>query len=200
MNLLAINGEGELYAPHGVTDTPQYAPGVSSSPEISNATETPPLTERQRAMVMVSSHTEGRDGFYALDGTLTNLRPADDDETPVMTVNLQAPYLVGAARIIWRDIGLDYDGGAVPEPIRFILEGRPDNDIDKWITLVDASDNDTELHVDYREIKPVSCESVRLRICGHPARYPPRKSPTSRCSASGTRASEAADNERKQDI
>lgn len=169
MDLLAINGEGELYAPHGVTDTPQYAPGVSSSPEVSNATGMLPLTERQRAMVRVSSHTEGREGFYALDGTLTTFwRPADDDETPVMTVNLQAPYLVGAARIIWRDIGLDYDGGAVPGPIRFILEGRPDNDIDKWITLVDASDNDTELHVDYREIEPVSCESVRLRICGHP--------------------------------
>ena len=58
MDLLAINGEGELYAPHGVTDTPQYAPGVSSSPEVSNATGMLPLTERQRAMVRVSSHTE----------------------------------------------------------------------------------------------------------------------------------------------
>lgn len=92
-----------------------------------------------------------------------------------MTVNLQAPYLVGAARIIWRDIGLDYDGGTVPGPIRFILEGRPDNDIDKWITLVDASDNDTELHVDYREIKPVSCESVRLRIMRSSGRYSTRR-------------------------
>ena len=39
--------------------------------------------------------------------------------------------------------------------------------------LLDAGGNDTDLLVDYRELPPVSCESVRLTVCGHPDRVFP---------------------------
>ena len=70
MDLVAINSDGELYAPHGVTEIPQLAPGVAEDPVKDNSSGMLPLTVRQRAGVIASSATEGRDAFYALDGTL----------------------------------------------------------------------------------------------------------------------------------
>ena len=58
-------------------------------------------------------------------------------------------------------------------PYRWILEGRPDNDRDEWVMLLDAGGNDTDLLIDYRELPPVSCESVRLIVYGHPDRVFP---------------------------
>ena len=174
MDLVAINSDGELYAPHGVTEIPQLAPGVAEDPVKDNSSGMLPLTVRQRAGVIASSATEGRDAFYALDGTLlTYWRPREDDPRPTLTVDMMAPYIVGGVRIIWRDIGLDEKNGALRGPYRWILEGRPDNDRDEWVMLLDAGGNDTDLLVDYRELPPVSCESVRLTVCGHPDRVFP---------------------------
>lgn len=101
-----------------------------------------PLTVRQRAGVIASSATEGRDAFYALDGTLlTYWRPREDDPHPTLTVDMMAPYIVGGVRIIWRDIGLDEKNGALRGPYHWILEGRPDNDSDEWVMLLDAGGN-----------------------------------------------------------
>lgn len=174
MDLIAINDDGELYAPHGITDTPQLAPGQADDPVKSNTSGLLPLTARQRARVIATSSSEGREPFYALDGTLTTYwRPDSKDKHPVLTVDMQAPYFVSSARVIWRDIGLDYDNGALPGPYRYIIEGKPDNDHDEWIVLVDAESNDTDLLVDYRTFEPVSCESVRLKICGSPDKIEP---------------------------
>lgn len=174
MDLIAINDDGELYAPHGITDTPQLAPGVADDPAKSNTVGLLPLTARQRARVIATSSDNGREAFYALDVNLTTYwKPIANDEHPMLTVDMQAPYLVSAARIIWRDIGLDYDHGALPGPYKYIIEGKPDNDRDEWVTLVDASTNDKDLIVDYRTFGEVSCESVRLRICGAPERIEP---------------------------
>ncbi|MBS6461772.1 MAG: hypothetical protein KH349_07495 [Clostridium sp.] len=68
---------------------------------------------------------------------------------------------------------LDEKNGALRGPYRWILEGRPDNDSDEWVMLLDAGGNGTDLLVDYRELPPVSCESVRLTVCGHPDRVFP---------------------------
>ncbi len=169
MDEIAIDENGELYAPHGVTDTPQYAPGVCGTSVVSNATGLYPLTVRQRGQVVASSAAPGRNGFYALDESLlTYWQPADGDECPTLTVGLQAPYHVQAARILWRDIGLDYENGVVPGAYRYTLEGRPDADRDEWVTLIDARESAPETNVTYETFEPVSVEAVRLKVYGWP--------------------------------
>ena len=61
--------------------------------------------------------------------------------------------------MFWRDVDLDYASGRTPEPVKFILEGVCG---DKTFTLVNASDNMTELNIDYRTFDMTLCEKVRL--------------------------------------
>lgn len=169
MDLIAVNGDGELYAPHGITDTPQYAPGVAADPVSANDTGLLPLTHRQRAMLRASTAAPGREPLYAVDSSLlTWWQPAEGDRAPSLTIDLQAPYLVSAVRLIFRDIGLDYDHGGLPGAYRYVLEGVTEPDTDTWAVLVDARDNDTDRIVDYRTFAAVSCEKVRLTILYHP--------------------------------
>ena len=77
-----------------------------------------------------------------------------------------------AVRIIWREIGLDYDAGVLPGPMRYrILTRNPDGG---WETVLDASENDTELTIDYRPLeKVVRSKEIRLEILGAPAGIQP---------------------------
>ncbi|MBE6572245.1 MAG: hypothetical protein E7656_08360 [Ruminococcaceae bacterium] len=169
MDVLAINKDGELYAPHGVSDTPQYGPGVADDPVLCNDAGLYPLTLYQRNKTKASSQMSGHEAFYALDESmLTFWQPCDNDECPCISVDLEAPYNVCASRIIWRDIGLDYENGVLPGPYKYIIEARPDDDKDEWVTLFDCSDNDKDLNIDYRTFDAVSCECVRLKIVGVP--------------------------------
>ncbi len=168
MDEIAINGDGELYAPHGVTDTPQYAPGAKENSVKSNDTGLYPLTARQRGHVFASSAVSGRNSFYALDESmLTYWQPAEGDECPTLTVGLCAPYSVQAMRIIWHDIGLDYDSGILPGAYRYILEGRTCEENSEWITLLDMRGDVPETNVSYETFEPKSVDTVRLKICGH---------------------------------
>ncbi|CDC71912.1 glycoside hydrolase family 43 [Candidatus Colimorpha enterica] len=169
MDLLAINKEGELYAPHGVTNTPQFGPGISADPVANNGTGLFCLTARQRAFSRVSSHAPGHEGFYALDDSmLTFWQPSNDDPLPSLTVHLQAPYRVQAARLLFREIGMDYQAGRYPGPIRYTVEGCIDNDLDEWVTLLDCRENTEDRNCDFRTFPAITCESVRLTLFGAP--------------------------------
>lgn len=93
-----------------------------------------------------------------------------DDPAPSLLCNLKAPYSVHACRIFWHDDRLDYDEGAVPGPIGFLLEGQQG---DEWIPLINCTDNDVEYNIDYREFLPVVCHAVRLTITKKPERIHP---------------------------
>ena len=169
MDLIAIDENGELYAPHGVTTTPQFGPGVSPDPVKNNSPGLLPLTTRQRAMCRATSHTEGHEGFFALDDSmLTFWQPKKSDLHPSLTVNLQAPYRVEAARLILREIGLDYASGKTPGPVKYTIEGLQKSDSDEWIMLLDRRDNQLDKNCDYNTFPPVTCECVRLTIYGAP--------------------------------
>ncbi len=170
MDLLAINEDGEIYAPHGITDTPQFAPGYMPDPVKENSAGLYPLTCRQRGMARASSYVYGHEAFHALDENMqTFWEPKPEDASPALEVKLQAPYLVSAMRVMWRDIGLDYAGGVLPGPYRYVVEGCPDFDQpDTWITLVDRSHNEEELNVDYKTFDAVSVEKVRLKVLSAP--------------------------------
>ncbi len=171
MDLLAINADGEIYAPHGVTETPQLAPGVAADPVACNSAGLYPLTCRQRGRVWATSKLDGREPFYALDESmLTFWQPRPEDACPSLTVDLEAPYFACAVRIMWKELGLDYQKGCLPGPVRYLVEGCPDaDDPQRWVTLCDCSQNGEELNIDYRTFDAVSVERVRLTVLGQPA-------------------------------
>lgn len=163
MDRILIDENGELYC-EGVTDTPQFAPGEARE----GSTGLLPLTFQLHARVKGTSMKEGRESFYALEPTLnTWWQPADNDPLPQLTVRLAANYRVSASRVIWQDTGLDYDGGTLPGPIQYKIELSKDEK--EWLTVLDCSQNDRDLTVDYRTF-PSACGALaRLTILGAPA-------------------------------
>jgi len=166
MDLVAVDENGELYCPFGVTDTPQYIPGLVEDPLTDgNSPGYLPISKRWRQTA--SSALPGRDSIYATDESSITWWEADyDDPLPTLTCNLKAEYRIGAARIFWHESGLDYEKGYVPGPIRYFIEGRIHNG--EWFTLVDRRDSTEEFNIDYRYFEPKTCDYVRLTITGAP--------------------------------
>jgi hypothetical protein len=153
---------GELYCPR-MTETPQYGPCLPEKGDVGMK----PLTFFQRFCHKATSAAEGRDAFYALDDSmLTWWQPADDDPEPALTVDTGAVYRVGASRILWREVGLDYDAGILPGPFRYRIEVSV-NGAD-WTTALDAADNREDLACDSRVFPPCAGRYVRLTILGSP--------------------------------
>ena len=167
MDPLGIDENGELYCP-AVTETPQYAPGVLEHPEKGNDAGLLPLTFMMRPEV--SSAIRGREGLYAVDDSvLTWWQPAENDLTPTLTIPMNGlPWEISAIRILWRDIGMDCENGILPGPFRYVVEYADTKKLDSWVTMVDASANDKDLCIDYRQFEPVVGYAIRLRILGAP--------------------------------
>lgn len=160
MDLVAVDENGELYCPHGVTDTPQYAPGVVCDPVACNSPEWVSLTGR--VPTEASSQIYGREALYAVDEhSLTWWEPQGDDPMPTLTCNLQAPFCAQAMRVWWRELDLDYGKGVLPAPVCYTLEGKCG---EEWVTLLDLRENKEEMNIDYRVFSPTVCTEVRLRI------------------------------------
>ena len=164
MDLVDVDENGELYCPHGVTDTPQYIPGYCENAIAKNAPDYPSLTGWCRPIV--SSHISGRDGLYATDeSSLTWWQPADEDPMPTLTCDLRGKYSVAAVRIFWKENGLDYQNGVIPGPMQYIVEGFCDG---QWFELLNRCDSDEEKNIDYQTFSPKTCTQVRLKITGSP--------------------------------
>lgn len=160
MDLVAIDENGELYCPHGVTGTPQYAPGYIANPVENNSPALLSLTGAVRPTA--SSAKEGHPAIYATDEhNLSWWQPEDGDENPTLTCELADPFAVSAVRIFWKEIGLDYQNGVTPEPFGFLLEGFFEGE---WTTLVDARENREEKNIDYRTFPDTVCTAVRLTL------------------------------------
>lgn len=168
MDPVGIDENGELYCP-ALTETPQFSPGVLPDPEEGNDTGWLPLTFMQRPTA--TSHAQGRDPLYASDDSvLTWWQPAEDDKEPTITFRLgdSTRYNVRSIRLIWRDIGMETLKNINPGPFRYVMEYSPDSNLEKWIILIDASENTEDLCIDYREVKPVNAYGLRLMILGSP--------------------------------
>lgn len=169
MDRVAVDENGELYMPCGVTDTPQYSPlaenvkGMAFSCE--NAEQKfgaglKSLTGWVRPEV--TSFASGREGVFATDeNVLSFWQPSDDDSSSAIECDLSGKYMVGAVRLFWRDVNLDYSKGLTPVPVRYVLEGICEN---RTVVLVDASNQKEELNVDYKTFDMQKCERVRLKI------------------------------------
>lgn len=161
MDLVDVDENGELYCPHGVTDTPQYVPGYAKNAIEKNDIGYVSLTGAVRPIV--SSFEEGHYGVYATDeNNLSWWQPARDDKEPTIECDLSETYRVGAVRLFWRDVDLDYAKNK-PAPVRYVLEGYRSGE---WFTLLDMSQNDEERNIDYRTFDTALCEKVRLKLVG----------------------------------
>lgn len=164
MDLVAVDENGELYCPHGVTQMPQYVPGYMEDPVKCNDPGYLPLNVHYWGTA--TSHNPGRDAIYAFDdNNISFWEPDPSDPRPAITSELNVPYYVGAVRLFWHDGELCYREGRVPGPIQYILEGHWNGE---WFTLLDRSENTEELNIDYQTFPPVSCDQVRLTIVGKP--------------------------------
>lgn len=165
MDLVAVDENNELYCPYGVTDTPQYIPGLVKDPLIEgNSPGYLPIAKKWRPTA--TSALSGRDSIYATDeSSITWWEPEYDDPMPSLTNDLISPFLIGASRVFWHESGLDYEQGHVPGPIRYTIEGCLNGE---WFTLVDRRESEEELNIDYRYFEPKVCDKVRLTIIDSP--------------------------------
>lgn len=158
MDLVAVDENGELYCPNGVTDTPQYIPGFCNNSEFKPNLYS--LTGRVRPVA--TSNKEGRDALYATDeSSLTYWEPDINDREPAIMCDLSASFYVSAVRIFWRDNGLDYSRGILPGPIGYILYGFCDGE---WTVLLDNRNPSEEKNIDYKTFPTKKCCKVKLVI------------------------------------
>ena len=168
MDPIGIDENGELYCIK-TTETPQFAPGVKEHPELGNDTGWLPLTFMQRPSA--SSFAEGRNPIYASDDSILSWwQPTENDEEPEIIFRLggESRYYVKAIRLIWRDIYMETLDGINPGPFQYVIEYASDADMQEWKTLLDASNNQKDLCIDYREVEEVKAYGLRLRIVGTP--------------------------------
>ncbi|MBP5286196.1 MAG: family 43 glycosylhydrolase, partial [Kiritimatiellae bacterium] len=93
---------------------------------------------------------DGRiDQFFTLTGVPSQIE-----------FELSSENTLRAFRLIWRDIGLDLARGVKQGPYRYRIDFLSG---DGWKTLADASGNETDLFIDYRETMPAT--TSRLRLC-----------------------------------
>ena len=67
-----------------------------------------------------------------------------------------------------RDIGMDTDNGINHGPFKYIIEYATDKDKTQWKTLIDASENEDDLCIDYRQFETVNAYGIKLKIVGAP--------------------------------
>lgn len=163
MDPAGIDENGELFV-HGASDVPQWMPGQKERPELGNDVPVWPLTFGNPAFA--SSCAPGRDAIYAISDTLLDWwQPSQADESPTLTVALRGCYRVSSFRVIWRDVGINFEQGRLPGAFQYAVEGLTEGG---WETLFDASRNETDINCAYHECTPKDVTEVRLRILGSP--------------------------------
>ena len=88
-------------------------------------------------------------------------QPLDSDTEPTITVGLGGIYKIYSARIVWRDIGIDFDkDGFKPEPISFVITATDEDGTKKIV--YDGSKNNEDNCCDYVEFTPTYAKSVTI--------------------------------------
>ena len=163
MDRAEIDADGELVV-RGATSLPQWLPGKVPAGQPA-ATGWLPLNGELQALG--STTAPNLQTRFAVDNDMrTWWQPAEGDARPTLTSSFLAPATVHAVRIVWRDVGLDTGRGAMPGPFRYRVELETARD--KWTTILDRSDSNEDLLVDYRECPPTVGSRARLVITGSP--------------------------------
>lgn len=158
MDPVIIDENGEISVLEN-TDYPRFAPGVTENPYFDGDTGLLPLTYNQVA----TASSNSRNALYAIDENIKSYwKPDSDDTEPFLTVYLTDDYNVSAARIIWRDIGLDYGCAVLPEVKKYAIELSMDGK--EWHTVLDKTDNDKDYLIDYNVFETYRAKYARLKI------------------------------------
>ena len=163
-----IDENGDIVCPE-ISENPRFAPGVKADPVKDGDTGLVCVTGRRRAYA--TSCAPGREALYATDEDLMSWwQPAENDKEPVLTVPMGVyGFDCCAVRIIWRDVGLSLEKGALPGPIRYKLQLRDSlKEGKEWVTVVDRSESNEDFIVDYRTFEPLHANEARLIILGAP--------------------------------
>ena len=116
MDPAGIDAGGNLFV-LPASDTPQYAPGVKKHPELGNWAGLYCVSLNRKCIS--GSFAPGRNPIYAADDSmLTWWQPDRNDPTPYIEIDFSGSFDVSAYRIVWKDVGLDYDAGVLPGPIK----------------------------------------------------------------------------------
>jgi xylan 1,4-beta-xylosidase len=163
-----IDENGDLYVKN-YYEVPQFVPGVMSRPELANGTDLDNITSRHS--IWSTSHAPGRNAVYGNDNNImTWWQPADDDKEPMLVIGLRADYYVYGARVMFKEVGMDYSKGIEKGLFRYkieLLNGNPNTD--EWVTVVDRSANDEDFVFFYDTLdKPILAQYSRLVITGWP--------------------------------
>lgn len=148
------------------TETPQWAPGVTERPEISNGAGLLPLTSHRKASA--SSSAPGRDPIYAVDDSmLTWWEGAPGDPQPTLTVKLaDCGFVIESCRIVWRDVGLDVSRGVLPGAFGYKVEAMSMDG--EWVCVSDRTDNTKDMLIDYFTVTEMRAKELRLTVTSSP--------------------------------
>lgn len=159
-----IDGNGELHF-QDASEIPQIVPGENPHPENGNDAGLLPVSNSK--FTSASSQLPARGTSCAADGYIrTWWEAAPEDETPWFEIDLGALFDVSAVRIIWAEPNMDHKT-LPPGPWQYVLEGRTAKS-DPWEILIDASENQTDLLIDYRTFEPKRIKFARLRVLSGP--------------------------------
>ena len=167
-DLISFDDDGNII-PRAASENPQWAPGVVEAPTYdSNKTDLIPATQR-KFICKASSQAPGRCEIYATDDSPTTWwQPAADDKNPTLEVKLSLFGIqrIAAVRIWWRDVGFNIKDGVFPGPFGFKVEARLGEG--DWKCVLDKSDNNVDMNIDYFPIETTEATDVRLVITSKP--------------------------------
>lgn len=169
MQPIGFDDNGDII-PTVADGTPQWIPGVKENPHEGNNAGLVPITSFRTHVA--SSEMPGRDGIYALDeNALSWWQPLPEDKEPSLTVDTliyrgKSELMLYAARVVWRYIGMDVMGGKLPTPVKYRIEALTPEE--KWVCILDKTDNQEDMYFDYQLLMPTYAKKVRLVITERP--------------------------------
>jgi hypothetical protein len=150
--------DGEIYVPQA-TVTPQALPNGEPAVAWEVLNESEPT--------LGSSNAANSYGRFAADNSMTTWwLPEAADAAPQLTTQFSGRATIHAARVIWRDVGLDTKGGVLPGPFRYRIEAETAPGV--WTTIIDRTASTEDFLIDYREAAPTPAQRARLVITGYP--------------------------------
>lgn len=173
MDRAEIGTDGQLRIP-AATSTPQL---ISVQPQDKSMlsqdnTHVDWLPLNGDLRTIGSSNAANLEGRFAVDNSmLTWWQPSNEDTVRTLTTEFLERSIVRSVRVIWHDVGLDTANGIKPGPIRYRVELETSRD--QWTTIIDRTQSDEDLLIDYRECPPTTGKRARLVIVNSPAGITP---------------------------
>lgn len=155
MDQVFIDENGELYC-KGVTKNPQIFPYYEKEKDLGLYNLTASLIPE------VSSIKNDHFGIYITDeSNLTYWQPDDNDIHPSIVFDLGGYYQISSFRIWFRDVYLNYKENKLPKPIPYIVKALIN---DEYVTIVDNSNPQKELNIDYVTFDDMTTSKVKLEL------------------------------------